>query len=141
MAQLSDRTCFVDGVIDKIPDQKLSLNVHEYGDLSGSSYENIGRPILSLEPELKQNSPGYSSFRLQSSDCDIESCIGRALAVSSLPDNKVLAAGIVARASTVGQNLSKKVCDCSGKSLWEERMESKMQRRVCLHANLCKHVF
>lgn len=135
MAQLPERTCFVDGVIDKIPDEKLSLNVHEFGDLSGSCYDNIGKPILNLNPELRQNGAGYSSFRLQIPDCDVQSCIGRAMAVTAQPENKVLAAGIVARSSTVGHNLAKKVCDCSGKSMWEERTESKMQRRVCLHVN------
>lgn len=140
MAQLSAGNCFVDGVIDNLPDEKLSLNVHEFGDLTGQSFENIGPPVLNLEPELRQKIAGYASFRRQISDCDVNSCIGRSLAVSSMADSKVLAAGIVARASAVGDNVEKKVCECSGKSLWQERMESKDERRVYLLANVCNHV-
>jgi hypothetical protein len=131
MAQLPDRHCFVDGVIDNIsPGQRHSLNVHEFGDLSGSSYENVGKAILNLKSNLEQVSPGYSSFRLILSDCDVNQCIGRTMAVTAEPGEKIVAAGIVARASTVGHNLEKKVCDCSGKSMWTERTECKNQRRV-----------
>lgn len=125
LVQVSDGSCFLDGAVSGLPDRRLSINVHQFGDLTDSTFETIGPPVVSLVAGLECKTPGYSSFRKQVPDCDLMSCIGRTLAVSD--STAVLAAGIVARASSVGHNLTKKVCDCSGKSLWEERTESKMR--------------
>lgn len=123
LAQLADGSCFVDGAVTGLPDRTLSINVHEFGDLSEPSFQKIGPPLLRIGNHLM--TPGSSSFRMQVPDCDLTSCIGRTLAVTQ--EKGVVAAGIVARASPVGHNLTKKVCDCSGKTLWEERAESKLK--------------
>jgi copper chaperone for superoxide dismutase len=51
-------------------------------------------------------------------ELDVSSCIGRALCV----DGSV--AGIIARSAGSGGN-KRTLCSCSGKTVWEERSESK----------------
>lgn len=133
-----------------------TVNIHEYGDLSGKDFSNIGpiiKPLFNCSvataredanEESKENETCKSaaSDRLSSSESpqvsfkcvvgatDVSRLIGRTIAVmarvciSSNCSNRILSAGIIARASPVGFN-EKRICDCSGKSLWEERSESK----------------
>lgn len=118
-----------------------SVNIHEYGDLSGADFENIGaivKPIFncSLPTGMAQQERSSSSqsdqvsFKCVVGATDVSRLIGRTIAVmakvciSSNCSNRMLSAGIIARASPVGSN-EKRICDCSGKSLWEERSESK----------------
>ena len=134
-----------------------SVNIHEYGDLSGEDFANIG-PIM--KPLFKCSVPTSAvkedgneseeanasssktsdqsswpkcaqvSFKSVVGATDVSTLIGRSIAVmakvciSSNCSNRILSAGIIARASPVGFN-EKRICDCSGKSLWEERSESK----------------
>ena len=120
--QLLDKLCLVDGVIDGIKRQNnYSLNIHEFGDLSGQGFQHLGRVLVPILPKVSASDPtlpSRASFKTQVSGCDLSSCIGRSLAVSL--QDRVIGAGIVARASSVGDN-TKKICDCSGRSLWDER--------------------
>ncbi|RWS16857.1 superoxide dismutase 1-like protein [Dinothrombium tinctorium] len=130
LSQLFDNICLVDGVIDGINENecKAALNIHEYGDLSGDNFKNVGSVYVPILPHLKSVSQ-RSSFRLQISNCDLSCCIGRSMVVSDTRNNRPLAAGIIARASPVGGN-TKKICVCSGKTLWEERQEkSKVEKQ------------
>ena len=121
--QLLNKLCLVDGVIDGIKrHNNYSLNIHEFGDLSGEGFKRLGRVFLPILPSLTANTDSAhtsrAAFKTQVSNCELSSCIGRSLAVSL--QDRVIAAGIVARASSVGDN-SKKICACSGRSLWDER--------------------
>lgn len=124
LSQLVGSSCIVDGAIDGIPSKRCSLNIHSYGDLSGTDYENIGPVYQEILQELKALG-GYSSFHFVLPDCNVASTIGRSLAVSSIEESRILAAGIAARASTVGENTQKKICLCSGETVWEERESKK----------------
>jgi copper chaperone for superoxide dismutase len=120
--QLLNKFCLIDGVIDGLKiTNNYSLKIHEFGDLSGQSFERVGPVLLPVIDQFKANDSSYpsrASFKSQVPDCDLSYYIGRALAVSK--DNRVIGAGIVARASRVGDN-SKKICACSGRTLWDER--------------------
>ena len=121
MSQLTGNSCFIDGVIDGIQSDKASLDMYEFGDLSGIMFENLGPVYQSLRRPLDTNKKTTSSFRFTIDGCDLSSCIGRSLGVRDNLTQKIMAAGIVARASPVGMNSAKKICVCSGKTLWEER--------------------
>ena len=131
MAQLTGNDCIVDGVIDGIdPKDRTSLNVNSFGDLSGNDYENVGQVLIPLKDDLpvtfnQSQVRAKSSFRFMVPECNVQSLIGRSMTVKSKLLDKVLAAGIIARSSPVGLNSEKKICACSGRSLWEERIESK----------------
>ena len=124
----SSRKCLVDGVIDRLPSgRRASLTLHPYGDLSGTNFENIGDTEKILKEDLNPVN-GVSSFHFILPDCYVSSVIGKSMAVIQEPlpqslTERVLAAGIIARASTVGMNTKKKICVCSGKTLWEEKKE------------------
>ena len=122
MAQVLDNKCIFNGAIEGLftnANERVSLDIHEFGDLSGDKYENIGGVRVAIS-ELAETKPNRSSFRYEVANCDLSQCIGRAMAVQDSITKRVIAAGIVARASPVGSNV-KKVCACSGKTLWEER--------------------
>ena len=125
LTQLLNQRCLVDGVIDGLRKaNNYSLKIHEYGDLSGDQFENVGNVYVPILNHLQANDSHHSSrasFKLEVGKCNLSECIGRSLAVSK--DNKVVGAGIVARASSIGHNI-KKICVCSGKTLWEERTKS-----------------
>ncbi|KPM02343.1 hypothetical protein QR98_0007550 [Sarcoptes scabiei] len=57
-------------------------------------------------------------FQKKIDSLDLVSMIGRSLAIKT--SDEIIAAGIIARASKIYDN-SKKVCLCSGKTLWQER--------------------
>ncbi|CAG2179718.1 unnamed protein product, partial [Oppiella nova] len=121
-SQQPDNRCLVDAVIDGIrPQIKYSLNIHTFGDLSGQAFEHLGSVYLPIASQFTANDPSYparGALKARVDNCDLSACIGRALSVS-LKD-RVIGAGIVARASSVGDN-SKKICACSGRTLWDER--------------------
>lgn len=133
MAQLTGNDCIVDGVIEGVDsNDRTSLNVNSFGDLSGDDYENVGPVLIPLKDDLNVTAHGRlgkSSFRFTVPECDVQSLIGCSMTVTSKLWDKVLAAGIVARSSPVGLNSVKKVCACSGKTLWDERIESKNNRQ------------
>lgn len=131
-SQLLNKLCLVDGAIDGVEYNKsYALSIHQFGDLSGSNFENIGPVHVSILDKLKSDVKDRSSFRLEISNCDLANCIGRSLAVSNSSNNQIVAGGIVARASPVGSN-QKKICVCSGKTIWDER-ESKLREEKSNH--------
>lgn len=129
-----------------------SLNIHEYGDLSGQDFSNVGPIHQTLvpslynatvngikskadtrninSPKLDTSSSSQISFKFILPSTNVASLIGRSVALmakicsGSNCSNRIISAGIIARASPVGFN-TKRICDCSGKSLWQERSESK----------------
>lgn len=143
LTQMTNGSCFVDGVIDGISQTKkehdvsrnmnLLLAVHEYGDLSGEAFESIGRPLVKIMEQTVDNlndgdNLNSISVRKVVPNCNVPLMIGKSIALSgSFQDDfktegsDILCAGVVARTSTVGVN-KKQVCTCSGKTLWEERL-------------------
>lgn len=64
---------------------------------------------------------GKSTLKQVLYNCNLAECIGRSMVVQE-QDKNYLAAGIIARASPVDGNI-KKICLCSGKTLWQERKD------------------
>lgn len=132
LSQLAHNLCYVDGSasdtrykLDK-PEPSLSLAIHEFGDLGGDKYEFIGEPVIDIATRELDDVASISVSRIVP-DCNVAEMIGRSIAltrVSAQESKLVLSAGVVARASIVQQN-TKQVCSCSGKTLWEERVDRK----------------
>lgn len=133
LSQLEDDTCFVDGLIGgfcvtTLDNFKHSLSIHEFGNLEGDSYDNIGDELIVIEANREVTQDGKLSIQKKLSKCDVSTIIGRSIAVKQCdkicPANpkKVISAGVIARASIVEAN-KKQICSCSGKTLWEERLE------------------
>lgn len=121
----------MDGVIDGFrslpPVSKPAIDIRQFGDLSGEQFERVGSTYKQISDSLHETSPNRSTFKVEMDDCDLSKCIGRAMAVSDTISQRVLAAGIVARASPINANV-KKVCACSGKTLWQERDEQQQHQ-------------
>lgn len=138
ISQLAESTCFIDGLIDGFKHQvkqecRHSVAIHEFGDLSGDKFENIGEPIIVINDgvlEKSKDDPYSMSIRKIVPNCDVANIIGKSIAVieytRKLHEKKILSAGVIARASIIEAN-TKKFCSCSGKTLWEERLEKKQQ--------------
>lgn len=132
LSQQDDGGCLFDGSIETStstlgPESGYRLAVHEYGDLSDDSFNSIGAPLIVIDENCSK------SVRKSVSKCDVGSLIGRSIALSMLAEPghttpRVLSAGIVARASTVEAN-TKQVCSCSGKTLWQERLDEKVKQQ------------
>ena len=132
MSQMADNKCFVDGSINRLGgagkrSRNLLLAIHEFGDLSHESFESIGQPhvqIMQWSAELDPEKP--ISLRQVVPNCDVANMISRSIALSEQfgdqQKRRIISAGVIARASTVGSN-KKQVCTCSGKTLWEERLD------------------
>lgn len=115
------RRCLLDGVIDYVePKKHYQLGICEFGDLSEPNYSSVGQTIYSFGEFFADST--QLVVKKSSSNCDLASYIGRALAV--FKDGEIVGAGVVARSSSVMDN-SKKICACSGKTLWEERKDHK----------------
>jgi len=127
--------CVFDGVIDSISGsgKNVSMNIHEYGDLSGSGFENIGEVYANICDELGDGSECLASLKVEVVDFYASNCIGRSLAITNKTSKKILAAGIIARASTIGNN-DKGICACSGKTIWQERND---QSKKCTTSKTC----
>lgn len=133
LSQLADNLCYVDGSVGGSENLKLpyllSLNIHEFGNLEGNGYKSIGDPIINID-KREATTTNAASFSVSKTitDCNVAQMIGRSIALTRIsqgsPEKTVLSAGVVARASTVQQN-TKQVCSCSGKTLWEERIDRK----------------
>ena len=124
LTQLFNKQCFVDAVIDNLSDKTqspFSVTINEYGDLSGQNLENVGQPKINLIDSLPAQKASTRFHRLVEG-CDLSDYIGRSVVVSGR-ERRPLAAGIVARASPVSGN-TKRICVCSGKTLWQERKEN-----------------
>lgn len=121
--QNESKQCLLDAVIDGLEmNQKYQIGVHEYGDLSEPSYSSIGNQIFSFAKDILCTSTKLN-IKNKVDNCDLASFIGHAFAISK--GTEVVGAGIVARASKVMDN-SKKICACSGRTLWEEREDNKI---------------
>lgn len=138
LSQLEGDRCFVDGSLSgfqKHNNKDHLVAIHEYGDLSDPGYLSIGSPIVRLD----RTKLGYSSsnriviqIRKVLPECRVSEMIGRSIALSDNPEQvgrpmRILSAGIIARASTIDGN-KKTICSCSGRTIWEERVEKKQDK-------------
>ncbi|UXI14646.1 hypothetical protein NH340_JMT00589 [Sarcoptes scabiei] len=117
--QNSSKQTLIDGIIEGLNSQRIyDLSIHEYGDLSDAHFRSIGQEFIKLESDLFLDDDLRLIFQKKIDSLDLVSMIGRSLAIKT--SDEIIAAGIIARASKIYDN-SKKVCLCSGKTLWQER--------------------
>lgn len=130
LSQLHDNLCYVDASVGSAQlnpsrSQPLSLSIHEFGNLEGEMYEFIGDPLINIVEDETLNSSRLSVSKTIPG-CNVAEMVGRSVALTKVSvesgERTVVSAGVVARASTVQQN-KKQVCSCSGKTLWEERID------------------
>ncbi|KAH7637724.1 hypothetical protein HUG17_8828 [Dermatophagoides farinae] len=122
--QNEHKQCLFDAVIDGFKDSSSSssynVGIHEYGDLSDTDLKSIGSEVFNIATNV-QPIDGQLLVKKKIENIDISTKIGQSLAISSNNVNgDIIAASVIARASKILNN-TKKVCACSGKTLWEER--------------------
>jgi len=152
--QADSGTCLVDGTIDGLTPGKHGLHVHESGDLSGGceslgehyNPENVKHgnrtdPVRHVGDlgNIVADDKGRADFRFEDKMLKLSDVIGRSLAVTSAEDDLGrgksvqsqidgnsgfrIACGIIARSAGLFAN-PKKVCLCSGATLWDERSQA-----------------
>lgn len=117
MVQINPNEVFLDLSVEGLrPQTAYQVDVHECGDLSrgaqstGNAMMPIGRFLTDMQGrgELVTEMQGVAVWQL----------IGRSIVMhSGNPSDAV--AGIIARTSGLFEN-TKRVCSCTGKTLWEE---------------------
>ncbi|XP_057309368.1 copper chaperone for superoxide dismutase-like isoform X2 [Hydractinia symbiolongicarpus] len=148
--QIDNNTCVIDGSFNGlIPNSKHALHVHELGDLS-EGCESTGddyNPTNTSHGDRMDNNRhtgdlgninvdanGSSVFRYEDNIIKVWDIIGRSMVIHEGEDDlssenhgnagKGMACGIIARSAGMFEN-TKKVCACTGKTLWEEREEAR----------------
>jgi len=148
--QVEKDKCIVDGTFNGLVPGKHGLHIHEFGDLSdgyistGEIYNpnlsshgdrtNIDRRVGDLG-NIEVDVNGSSNLRYEDNLIRVWDIIGRSVVLHEKEDElisenhgnsgKGIAWGIIARSSGLFQN-DKKVCTCSGKTIWEEREDFRL---------------
>lgn len=123
--QNESNECLIDATIDNLNDgQKYDFGISQFGDLSKEDYSSVGAEMVSLASQITPVNRTLNIKR-KVNNFDIYSYIGRSLTIRLSDSKTVVAAAIVARASKIMDNV-KKVCACSGKTLWQERDDNRI---------------
>ncbi|XP_063172865.1 copper chaperone for superoxide dismutase [Candoia aspera] len=149
--QVSPEKCLVDGTVDGLQPGLHGLHVHEFGDITRSydscgDHFNPNGECHGGPQDLHRHAgdlgnilvtaDGRASFRMEDHQLKVDDIIGRSLVIDEREDDlgrgnhplsKVsgnsgerVACGIIARSAGLFQN-PKKICSCSGVTLWEEQ--------------------
>lgn len=135
LSQLDDGRCFVDGYTSEFKPKEqhysgyYSLAIHEYGNLEEDDLSSIGEPLVIIKEDTFDEKKRTINLAVSKAfnDCKLSSIIGRSLAITRfvaapISSMEILCASVIARASKTASN-DKKICSCSGKTIWEERLE------------------
>ena len=120
MVQLSSDSASIEWDLDGLAANKpIRLNIHKSGDTRNGP-ASTGGP-LAAGGNLGQavsDGKGHAQFRQNLVGLlPVWDVIGRAVVVSQ--DDKHLAAAVLARSAGVGANSGKRLCTCSGTTIWE----------------------
>ncbi|KXS19519.1 Cu,Zn superoxide dismutase-like protein [Gonapodya prolifera JEL478] len=131
LMQVDDTTCAIDVSLDGFPASTvLEVRVHESGDISGGA-STTGEPIHILGA-VTTDEDGRADLVAEVGSFSVWDVIGRSLVVAdkvaeesgrAAPEDAVC--GVIARSAGLFEN-TKKVCSCSGMTLWEESREPKI---------------
>ncbi|OQV23498.1 Copper chaperone for superoxide dismutase [Hypsibius exemplaris] len=153
--QLSENKCLIDGTIDGLSPGRHGFAVCESGDLSqgcesvGNHYNPTKADHSGPDSptghvgdlgNILADATGRASFRFENNKIKLLDLIGHAVAIHAGEDDggkgtggssKIdgnagpkLACGILARSAGIMEN-EKKICSCSGETLWDERDTAK----------------
>lgn len=110
---VQQNTLHVDASVSGLSPGVYSVGLHEYGDLS-RGIKSAGDVIVSLQ-DINVDNDGKANLN-QSIKGEIWEWVGKSLCLQS---DKESICGIVARSAGVFEN-KKRVCSCTGKTIWEE---------------------
>lgn len=121
---------WLDMALTKLPNLNASytLNIHKYGNLQ--NFSTLG-PILKSIPVSLKNGSDFKPLDLSAqkdpensvSKFKLTDIVGRGVSVCDKDNRDCFAIGLWARSSGMWGN-TKKVCACSGKTIWEERKDA-----------------
>ncbi|KAJ2712283.1 copper chaperone [Coemansia spiralis] len=116
--QVTDALCFVDVTISGIADGTHSIGIHECGDLSNVPASCGARwgPGGSGSMGDVVVRDGHGELAFETDRFKVWEVIGRSIVVAAQP---TALAGVIARSAGLFEN-DKRVCACSGNTLWEE---------------------
>ncbi|KAF9935378.1 hypothetical protein FBU30_003168 [Linnemannia zychae] len=146
--QVNPETCVVDVTVQGLTPGNHGIHIHEFGDTSGGAattgphYNPTGTTHgdhltghIGDLGNIEVDEKGWGDLVLESSRIKVWDLIGRSVVVTENADNlgkgscesskvdgasgKGIICGIIARSAGVFENV-KRVCDCTGKTLWEE---------------------
>ncbi|CAG8631665.1 4862_t:CDS:2 [Ambispora leptoticha] len=146
--QIDGETCLIDITIEDFPQGNHGIHVHELGNISqgaqstGSHYNPDNKEHGDATTghvgdlgNIEIDERGYGDLVIESNRLKVWDLIGRSLVISLNEDDlgrgdnfqsKIdgnsgpgLIAGIIARSAGAFEN-KKKICTCSGETLWEE---------------------
>ncbi|CAF1073566.1 unnamed protein product [Rotaria sordida] len=135
--QTDDEQCIVEGTVDGLlPNTQARINIHEYGDISdgcdscgnyydsnnSSSQKNSGE-LTGILGQVMADEHGTADFRLLNRRIRVPDIIGRSFVIQN-SDSQRVACGIIARSAGLFEN-TKRLCTCSGATIWQERKEAK----------------
>lgn len=104
-----------------LPDTLYNLSLFEYGDISEGK-KTVGNKLKEIFVKFKSNSSG-SLMNQCHIDIPVHDMIGRAFVLEVFDSNfEDSICGVVSRSAGLFEN-TKKVCACSGLTLWEEEMD------------------
>jgi len=157
--QEQDSNCIIDGTVDGLEPGEHGLHVYEYGDLSngcaklGQHYNptnsSHGGPLDTEKHvgdlgNIIADATGRATFRMENDALQVWNIIGRSLALTANRDDcgkgnnemskingncgKGIACGIIARSAGLFEN-PKRLCQCSGRTVWEERDDTIQSNR------------
>ncbi|CAF2108899.1 unnamed protein product [Rotaria magnacalcarata] len=135
--QTDDEQCIIEGTVDGLlPNTSARINIHEYGDLSdgcescgdyynssSSTFQKSSSEPTGILGHVVTDETGTADFRLLNRYIRVPDIIGRSFVVQN-SDSQRLACGIIARSAGIFEN-TKRLCTCSGATIWQERKDAK----------------
>ncbi|CAF1504710.1 unnamed protein product [Rotaria sp. Silwood1] len=135
--QADDEQCIIEGSVDGlIPNSSARINIHEYGDLSNgcdscgdyydssfSSSQKRSGELTGMLGQVTTDEHGTANFRLLNRCIRVPDIIGRSFVIQN-SDSQRVACGIIAKSAGLFEN-TKRLCTCSGATIWQERKEAK----------------
>jgi copper chaperone for superoxide dismutase len=111
---------FVEVTMASYPAGLYDIVIRETGNLT-RGVESAGKPMRVLG-KVMVDEKGWGEWSGEVEDLEVWQVVGHALSVDKV-------AGVVARSAGVWDNM-KKVCACSGRTIWEEHQEMAKQTSV-----------
>lgn len=118
---------WIDAALTRLPDLngKYNVNLHKFGNLQ--NFSSLG-PIFKTVQVNLLNGGAFMSLNndndyKQNTAVSLMDLVGRGVSICDEKNENCYAIGLWARSSGMWGN-SKKVCACSGKTIWEERKDA-----------------
>lgn len=111
---------FVEITIASYPPGRYDIVIHETGNLR-HGIKSAGQ-VIRILGKVNVDDKGWGEWSGEVEDLEVWQVVGHALSVDQV-------AGVIARSAGVWENI-KKVCACSGRTIWEEHQVMAKQASV-----------